>query len=478
MTRLSCSLVGLIAIAVSVAAQPVFRGSDVFPADEFVARRAKVIDKIGDAVAIVLGTTQPPGEMPFRQNNQFFYLTGAAEPRSYLVIDGRTKKTTLFLPARNDRTEQSMYGPALSPGADAIKATGADETWPNADFTKTVNALVADGRAIYTPFGAEVLGSQSSGDPTRLWTANKNDPWDGRDSREQAFIAHVKQLNPQLAITNLDPVINALRAVKSAREIAVIREATRLAGLGIMEAMRDARPGMAEYELQADAEFVFKKGGAFGAAYFALIATGPNTYYTHYNRNTALLKDGDLVQFDYAPDYKYYQSDVTRVFPANGVFTPRQREMYTIYLKLYQALMTSIKVHATTQDVKAEAGRKMTAIIAAFPFTDPKIKQAAVNMAAAYQNPRGGGLGHAVGMEVHDVGGADATVMEPGRVFTIEPQFRIEDEHLGIRLEDMLLITDTGYENLSAFVPIEIAAIEKLMKEPGLSDARLKLFSK
>ena len=140
--------------------------------------------------------------------------------------------------------------------------------------------------------------------------------------------------------------------------------------------------------------------------------------------------------------------------------------------------MTSIKVHATTQDVKAEAGRKMTAIIAAFPFTDPKIKQAAVNMAAAYQNPRGGGLGHAVGMEVHDVGGADATVMEPGRVFTIEPQFRIEDEHLGIRLEDMLLITDTGYENLSAFVPIEIAAIEKLMKEPGLSDARLKLFSK
>jgi Xaa-Pro aminopeptidase len=474
MARLSCTSLCLLALLATTSAQPVFRGSDVFPADEFIARRAKVIDKIGDAVAIVLGTTQPPGEMPFRQNNQFFYLTGAAEPRSYLLIDGRTKKTTLFLPAKNERVEQSMYGPALSPGPEAIKATGADETLPAADFTKTLNAVLADGRAMYTPFGAEVLGSQSSGDPTRLWTANKNDPWDGRDSREQAFVAHVKQVNPQITITNLDPVINALRAAKSPREIAVIREATWLAGLGIMEAMRDAKPGMAEYELQADAEFVFKKGGAFGAAYFALIATGPNTYYTHYNRNTGVLKDGDLVQFDYAPDYKYYQSDVTRVFPATGVFTARQREMYTIYLKLYQALMTSIKVHASTQDVKAEAGRKMTAIIAAFPFTDPKIKQAAVNMAAAYQNPRGGGLGHAVGMEVHDVGGADATVMEPGRVFTIEPQFRLEDEHLGIRLEDMLLITETGYENLSAFVPIEIAAIERLMKEPGLSDARIK----
>ena len=195
---------------------------------------------------------------------------------------------------------------------------------------------------------------------------------------------------------------------------------------------------------------------------------------TFESRVNKVLKDGDLVQFDYAPDFKYYQSDVTRVFPANGRFSPRQREMYTIYLKLYQALMTSIRVHGSLQEVKAEAGKKMDAIIAAFAFTDEKIKQAAVNMAAGYRNPRGGGLGHAVGMEVHDVGGADATVLEPGRVFTIEPQFRIEDEHLGLRLEDMLLITETGYENLSAFVPIHIAAIEKLMKEPGLSDARIR----
>ncbi len=117
-----------------------------------------------------------------------------------------------------------------------------------------------------------------------------------------------------------------MRGTKSPREIAILREATRIAGLGIMEAMRDARPGMYEYELQADCEFVFKKYGSYGAAYFALIATGPNTYYTHYHKNTAKLQDGDLVQFDYAPDYKNYTSDVTRVFPANGKFTPRQRE--------------------------------------------------------------------------------------------------------------------------------------------------------
>jgi Xaa-Pro aminopeptidase len=469
----------LVALCVAAAttlssAQPVFRGSEVFPPEEFAARRAKVFEQIGDAVAIVLGTTQPPGEMPFRQNNQFFYLSGAAEPRSSLILDGRTKKTTLFLPPKNAQRERSMYGPALSPGPEAVKATGVDDTQPADQFSAAVKAAVADNRNIYTPFGAEVLSSQSSGDPTRLWAANKRDEWDGRDSREQMFIAKLKESSPGITLKDLDPVINGLRAVKSPREIQVIREATRLAGLGIMEAMRDARPGMAEYELQADAEFVFKKGGAFGAAYFALIATGENTYYTHYNKNTGTLKDGDLVQFDYAPDYKYYQSDVTRIFPANGRFSPRQREMYTIYLKLYQAIMTSIKVHASLQDVKADAGKKMDAIIAGFTFTDDKIKQAALNMAAPYKNPRGGGLGHAVGMEVHDVGGAQATVLEPGRVFTIEPQFRIDDEHLGLRLEDMLLITDTGCESLSAFVPIEIADIEKLMKEPGLSDARIK----
>src|SRR4029453_18837756 len=193
--------------------------------------------------------------------------------------------------------------------------------------------------------------------------------------------------------------------IKSPREIAVIREATRITGLAIMEAMRDAKPGMKEYELQADAEFVFKKWGAYGPSYFALIATGPNTYYSHYHKNTAPLKDGDLVQFDYAPDYKYYQSDVTRVFPANGRFTPRQRELYTIYLRLYRAVMTSIKVHATTRDILAAAVPKMDAIMAAFTFTDPKIKAAATAFVEGYRGrmATARSLGHWVGMEVHDV---------------------------------------------------------------------------
>jgi Xaa-Pro aminopeptidase len=471
------SLLVLIAVApftVALLGQPVFRGDEIFPPEEFAARRATLLDRIGDGIAIVLGTPGPPGEIAFRQNSQFFYLTGVTEPRASVIIDGRTKQTTVYLPPRNERRDTSMFGPALAPGAETAKRLGIDAALPVAEFGTAIATLATDGRTVYTPFAAEVLGSQSQGDPTRFWNANRQDPWDGRDSREAAFIAKLKAAAPQSEIKNLDPVLNALRAVKSPREIAIIREATRIAGLGIMEAMRDARPGMHEYELQADAEFVFKKLGALGPSYFALIATGENTYYTHYNRNTAVLKDGDLVQFDYAPDYKYYQSDVTRVFPANGKFTPRQREMYEIYLRLYQALLTSIEVHKRPIEVIANAVKKMDTIMASYRFTDDRIKAAATKFVEGFRaRKQANGLGHNVGLEVHDPGGLQAETFEPGRIFTIEPQFRIEEEHLGIRLEDMILITGSGYENLSQFVPIEVKDIEKLMAERGLSDASI-----
>jgi Xaa-Pro aminopeptidase len=467
-TLLSLAVLALIA---APAAQPVFRGDEIFPPEEYAARRAQLMGQIGDGVAIVLGTPGPPGEMPFRQNSQFFYLTGVAEPRARAIIDGRAKKTTVFLQPANERRDTSMFGPALAPGTEAAARLGVDAVVPDAEFTAAVTSLAGEGRSIYTPFAAEVLGSQSQGDPTRFWAANKADAWDGRDSREAAFVAKLRTAAPKSEVKNLDPILNALRSIKSPREIAVIREATRIAGLGIVEAMHDARPGMHEYELQADAEFVFKKLGALGPAYFALIATGPNTYYTHYNRNTAVLRDGDLVQFDYAPDYKYYQSDVTRVFPANGRFSARQRELYEIYLRLYQALMTSIKVHQRPIDAIHAAVGKMDAIMASYRFTDDRIRTAAANMVDGFRRRmQANGLGHNVGLEVHDPGG-QAPTFEPGMVFTIEPQLRIEEEHLGIRLEDMLLITETGYENLSRFVPIEVADVENALTRRGLSDA-------
>lgn len=460
----------LVALSSISLAQPVF--SDIFPAEEFAARRARVIAQIGEGVAILQGTTERPGEQPLRQSNQFFYICGVNEPRAILVIDGKTKRSTLYLYGGADRRER-MFGSAMYPGDASVKATGIESVLAREEFAKALEMFAREGRTIYTPFRPEVLGNASSSDVVGLAKSTKDDPWDGRPSREEVFIQKLKAPGPQVSVQNLDPMLDSMRAIKSPREIAIIREATRIAGLGIMEAMRDARPGMLEYELQADAEFVFKKYGSQGAAYFALIATGQNTLYSHYHKNTAKLQDGDMVQFDYAPDYKYYVSDVTRVFPANGKFTPRQREFYTIYLRLYQALMTSIKVHAMPSDIIKEALVKMDSVMSNFKFTDSKIKEAATRFVERYRASKAKSLGHTVGMEVHDVRLPTET-LEPGALFTIEPAMTIPDEHLGIRLEDVILITDKGYENLSAFVPFEIADIEKLMAEPGLSDKQLK----
>jgi len=364
-----------------------------------------------------------------------------------------------------------MFGPGLHPGGDAVTATGVDAVLARDEFANEVESIARGGRVIYTTFRPEVLGEASSSDPAALARATKDDPWDGRNSREEAFLAKLKAAAPRSEIKNLDPILDAMRAIKSPREVAIIREATNITGLAIVAAMRDARPGMYEYELQASAEYVFKKRGAYGPSYFALIATGANTWYSHYHRNTTRLQDGDLVQFDYAPDYKYYQSDVTRVFPANGTFTPRQRELYTIYLRLYQALMTSIKVHAAPRDIIKEAAAKMSRILASYAFTDARIRTAATTFVDRYEASTSNSLGHWVGMEVHDVGGP-APTLEPGMVFAIEPALQIPEEHIGVRLEDMILITDAGYENLSASVPIEIADIERVMHERGSQQQR------
>ena len=473
--KLRLVISGIITLCTLSAAQPVFNGGEIFPPEEFAARRARIMALIGDGVAILQATTERPGEQAMRQNNQFFYLSGVADPWSILVIDGRSKQSTLLLEPRNERREFRNGIPRLYPSSEAAKATGIEAILDRAEFAPLMEEIGAERRTIHTPFRPEVLGEASASDPLKLWKMIKADPWDGRVSREEAFIAKLKAAAPRLEIKDLDPLIDEMRVIKSPREIELIREATWISGLAIMEVMRDAQHGQFEYELQAAADYIFKKYGAYGPSYFALIATGRNTYYTHYHKNTAVLQEDDLVQIDYAPDYKYYQSDITRVFPADGKFSPWQREYYTISLKLYQALLTSIKAHAAPRDIIKVAVAKMDKVLASFRFTDPKIEEAAAAYIERFRTSKRNSLGHMVGMAVHDVRGKPREILEPGMVFTIEPALRLEDEHLGVRLEDILLVTENGIENLSQFVPIEIDDIEKLMAQPGVSEAILKL---
>lgn len=445
-----------------VLAQPLF--TDAFPLEEFAARRARLVERLGDGAAILTGATEYPAYVKFRQNNQFFYLTGVEVPRAILVVDGRARRSTLFLPPRNERLERSE-GPVLVPGEEAARLTGIEEVRPREEFAGWLSRFAREKRSVYLPHRPESLGAGTPYQATQHATASAEDPWDGRPSKEAAFIARVRAAAPGVHIEDLDPLLDAMRLVKSPREIALVREATRLAGLGIMEAMRAAAPGMHEYELAAIAQYVFRAHGAQGDAYFPLVATGRNAHYPHYHALQSRLADGDLVLFDYAPDYKYYTSDVTRMFPANGRFTPAQRELYGIYLRLYQALMTSIRPGATPKAIIDAAVRKMDEVMAAFHFTDAKVRGAAERFVERYRTGPGTSLGHWVGMEVHDVT-APYEVLQPGMIFTIEPALTIPEDRVYVRLEDVILVTPSGYENLSGFVPVEPDDIERLMAEP------------
>ncbi len=451
-------------ILVGLVGTPALRADKVlftraFTPAEFAARRAKVMAAIGDGVAIISGATETSTYTKFRQGAQFFYLSGVEVPRAILVIDGRAKSSTLFLPA-HDALERSE-GPRLGPDDEAKQVTGIEQVADRAAFGAAVTALA--GRALYMPFREESLGA---GTPDRIRshaTATAADPWDQRAAKEIVFRDKVAAAAGGAAARDLDPIVDAMRMIKSPAEIAALREGTRIAGLGILEAMKVAKPGVREYELEAAADYIFKKHNAQGIAYFALVATGTNSFWSHYHQAQDTLKNGDLVLMDYAPDYMYYNTDVTRMFPANGTFTARQRELYGIYVELYSALLSSIRPGPASEGL-AEAHTKMTTVMTRFKFTDAAVKAAATRFVAGYARSRTS-YGHMIGMEVHDVSIGFDGIYKPGMAFTIEPALTIPEERIYVRLEDPIVITATGFDHLSKSLPYDIASIEKLMKK-------------
>lgn len=296
------------------------------------------------------------------------------------------------------------------------------------------------------------------------------DPFDGRGSREGQFIQLIKTRFPQFDVNDLTPTLDQLRLIKSPREIGLIEKATRLSSLGIMEAMRSTVPDIYEYELDAVAKYVFYRNGAQGDAYYSLIASAQNAYWPHYNAGRRQMRDGEFLLMDYAPDFGYYMADVTRMWPVNGKFNSWQRELYGFYLTCYRSILNHIRPGVTAQLVKQEAVRDMEAALANTKFSKPEYERAAREFVTGYKqsatNPRTS-LGHWVGMATHDVG-VDTGPLRAGMVFTIEPALVVPEEKIYVRLEDMIVITDSGARILSDFLPMDIPGIEKVMQEEGM----------
>jgi Xaa-Pro aminopeptidase len=436
--------------------------TDFTPA-ELAGRRTAVLEGIGaDAVAVVQGAPPPHGFQTFRQSNQFYYLCGVEMPMCCLLLDGRDGRTTLFLP--DPSTQAGSEGESLAEAEPDVLAevTGVDVV---ARVDSLADAL-KDARILYAPYRPAERAMGSRDELTRANRNMANDPWDGRATREGRFIGLLRARCPRADVRDLSHILDRLRSVKSAAEVALCREAGRLSGLAVMEAMRSTRPGVIEYQLGAVAEYIFILNGARGGGYRPIIASGANIWFSHYFRNDAPLQDGDLVLMDYAPDYRGYTSDIGRMFPVNGTYSPLQRELYGFVVAYHKAVLERIGPGLTADEVHAGAAEAMADVVAGAPWSKPVYEAAARRMLEFK-----GHLSHPVGMAVHDVGGYRDRPLESGVVLTVDPQMWVPEEKLYVRVEDTVVVTEEGIESFTGFVPLDLDDVEALMRQDGMIQA-------
>jgi Xaa-Pro aminopeptidase len=321
---------------------------------------------------------------------------------------------------------------------------------------------------IFTPFSPAEGAGQSRGEIVSANAGIASDYWDGRVSREAHFAALLGARFSRAEVRDLSPFLDELRSIKSPREIALIRRASQLAGLGLLEAMKATRPGVFEYQLDAAARYSFLVNGARLEGYRSITASGTaNIWNIHYFRNTSELEAGDLVLMDYAPDYRYYTSDVGRMWPVNGTFSPEQRELLGFVLEYRNAVLERIRPGVTPDGIRGEAARAMEAVFARWSFSKPEYEQAARNLVSS----GGGVFSHTVGMAVHDVGRYNRAPLKPGQVFAVDPQLRVPEENLYIRYEDLVVVTETGVENFHGFLASDLDEIEEIVGKEGIVQA-------
>lgn len=436
-----------------------------FPPEEFKARWATVFDRIGnEAVAVVQGVSLTNGFQLPRQSNTFYYLSGVETPGAYLRLDGRSRKVTLYLPPRNERLERAE-GKVLSAddGELAKRLTGADEV-RSTDTMSAAWPLDGPRGVIYVETAPAEGYAQSRGELRAADAAVAADFWDGRLPRESRFAELLRARSPRTQLKDLTPILDELRAIKSPREIAMVRRASQIAGIGLMEAIRSSEPGVFEYQLDAAARYVFLLNDARLDGYRSITASGAlNINNMHYFRNTRRLADGDMVLMDYAPDYRYYVSDIGRMWPVNGTYAPWQRELLQLVLDYRNAILARIRPGVTPRQIQDEAKQAMEAVFARTRFSKPIYEAAARRLV----NEGGGVFSHTVGLAVHDVG-SYRDGLKPGHVFSVDPQLWVREENLYIRYEDTVVVTESGVENFTAFLPSELKDLEALSREKGI----------
>jgi len=419
------------------------------PNADYRARRDALAKKLNGGVALIFAEMEGDGINGlhgFRQSDNFYYLTGWAEPgAAVLVASAREAKgdqparpatEILFLPSR-DMVGERWTGPKLGPDSpEASSTTGFDHVEALSKLDEELPKLLVTGDKVYTELARPGEVNSSSG----LFD----------------WLKRTRAIPGRVQLAEAKPLLASLRVIKDAREVDLIKKATEASMAAHRAVMREIKPGMTEREVGAILHYEWEKRGCERDSYAPIVGSGFNSTVLHYSENSGVVHPYDTVVIDAAGEYSMYATDITRTLPANGKFTARQREIYDIVLGAQQAAMAAFQAGKST--LRRDAPDSIDTVARDYINTHGKDLHGE-SLGKYFIH----GLGHYVGLNVHDEG--DYTIpLSPGMVFTIEPGVYIPEEKLGVRIEDMYYVDPDGkLVQLTAALPRTVDAVERAM---------------
>ncbi|MGA2904016.1 MAG: aminopeptidase P N-terminal domain-containing protein [Candidatus Korobacteraceae bacterium] len=411
---------------------------------EFAARRTELAAKLKTGYVLLFAKTQEPPAAHYREDNDFYYYTGLSDPGAIMLMDVQTQRTTIFEPQQSPREVQVYGANLLSLSKDEQKELGYPVVAPLTSLDPALSFLFGNGVDndlwLRLAFADKPDGARF--ETGRDYAAEYNNPYGQNLPGDRDALLKLRERYPAANFRDVTGAIDQMRNIKRPAEIEVLRRNGRISAQGDMQAIAMAHPGMYEYQIEAEAEFVFRNSGAQGLAYPAIVGSGPNANTWHYFFNRSKIEPGSIVVFDFAADLDHMTMDITRTFNIDGKFTPEQAKWYNVDLECQKAVIDMLKVGNTYEQAEAE-GKK-------------------IYDREGIGSQWYGWPGHFVGLATHDVMLPKGPI-QAGQVVTVEPIVEFPDKHWHFRVEDTILITPNGPEVLSASVPKEMSDVEKLV---------------
>ncbi|MBL4708449.1 MAG: aminopeptidase P N-terminal domain-containing protein [Flavobacteriales bacterium] len=418
----------------------------------YVKNRAKLAERMmPNSLALFNSNdilpTNADGEMPFRQNNDLLYLSGVDQEESILLIfpDSPTEKHREILFLKETNEEIAIWEGEKLTKEKAFESSGIKTVYWIQDFNKILKSIIYEADIIYLNDNEHLRANVET------------------ETRDDRFTKWIRKEFPLHTYDRIAPITDYLRSIKEPEEIELMQTACNLTEAGVKRILKFIKPGVMEYEIEAELMHEFLRGRSKGFAYSPIVASGCNACVLHYIENNQECKDGDLILMDVGAEYANYASDLTRTIPVNGKFTERQAAIYNSVRTVMKKAENILKPGILLADYHLQVGEFMTEELLKLNLISQQEVDDQNPDWPAYKKYFMHGTSHYIGLDVHDVGSWYKPI-EAGMVFTIEPGIYIREESTGIRLENNYLITEDGNKDLMAHIPIELKDIEAAMK--------------